>query len=55
MALKTGLAGRIWVAMTKRNRGWRKIKTLTPEQTADARARMGLDEEGLRRSREQKG
>lgn len=43
--------------MTKRNQGWRKIKikTLTPEQTADARARMGLDEEGLRRSREQKG
>lgn len=37
--------------MTKRNRGWTKIKTLTPEQTADARARMGLDKEGLRRSR----
>lgn len=37
---------------TKRDRGWKLIKTLTPEETADVRARMGLDEEGLRRSRE---
>lgn len=33
--------------------GWKLIKTLTVEETADLRARMGLDDEGLRRSREE--
>ena len=39
------------MARSKRPLG-RLIKTLTPEETADARARMGLDTEGLRCSRE---
>lgn len=33
-------------------KGWKLIKTLTAEETAEARARMGLDTEGLRRSKD---
>lgn len=39
------------MAHKTKNRG-KLIKTLTAEETADVRARMGLDAEGLRRSRE---
>lgn len=47
MALPRGTKG------TLERAGWRKIKTLTTEETADVRARMGLDENVLRRSRKQ--
>lgn len=38
--------------MARKKKGWKLIKRLTPDETADVRARMGLDVKGLRRSRE---